>query len=449
MNFKAYRSLGVGIWSVAIIAACFMALTGEPGTVASLRDTVLVATVQSDVLVQADDQTGRHRPGDPIFMRKTSPVSDGPADAFRFGPWKQIGHIGDSPANTGRLSLAWYGDEDASEFDLIGYRQSGRLEDIVATMLPEDKRAQVQLRLQSLVRESGKEIVDSMLPLIQRGMKESMPVIESAFRQSIASHQTDIDDQVERWNQEVVRARLVPLARQRVLPIVRKNAEPEVATIGKELWDRASLWQFGWRAIYDRVTDADYGLVQEEWDRFVDEEAMPVLDSHSDSLVKVIQTTLQEIASDKQVRSELREVAVKLASDEASQKLVREILNDTFVNNQALAQVWREVWSSREARTALDQAADKVEPVLRKIGDDLFGTREKGINPDFARVLRSQILGKDRRWVIAVRRNGEQAARLDPLQSATVVIRPAVDRMPYPIIYTAGSPVKAEAGAQL
>ncbi len=71
-------------------------------------------------------------------------------------------------------------------------------------------------------------------------------------------------------------------------------------------------------------------------------------------------------------------------------------------------------------------AGDRIEPVVRKIGDDLFGSEDLGIDPNFARVLRSQILRKDRRWIVA-RRTGVSSERIE-LAKGT---------MPYPIIYLA------------
>jgi hypothetical protein len=35
-----------------------------------------------------------------------------------------------------------------------------------------------------------------------------------------------------------------------------------------------------------------------------------------------------------------------------------------------------------------------------RIGELLFGTRDGGVTPEFARVLRNQILGKDKRWLV-------------------------------------------------
>jgi hypothetical protein len=69
-----------------------------------------------------------------------------------------------------------------------------------------------------------------------------------------------------------------------------------------------------------------------------------------------------------------------------------------------------------------------LEPVVRQIGDDLFGSQEEGINPDFARVLRNQILGKDRRWIVLTPTRGD---------ASTSTIEIADESMPYPIVYLA------------
>jgi hypothetical protein len=105
-------------------------------------------------------------------------------------------------------------------------------------------------------------------------------------------------------------------------------------------------------------------------------------------------------------------------------------LREAIADNPQLHQVWREVWSSDEAKQAIDLAGQRLEPVVRQIGDDLFGTREEGINPDFARVLRNQILGKDRRWVVATPADVSRA-------SLPLLIQPSQQTMPYPVVYLA------------
>ena len=85
-----------------------------------------------------------------------------------------------------------------------------------------------------------------------------------------------------------------------------------------------------------------------------------------------------------------------------------------------------DVWSSDRAEEWFEKNSRRLEPVIRQIGEDLFGSETEGINPDFARVLRNQILGKDRNWVIALPRETESLPR----------VRRSKESMPYPVIYT-------------
>jgi hypothetical protein len=76
-----------------------------------------------------------------------------------------------------------------------------------------------------------------------------------------------------------------------------------------------------------------------------------------------------------------------------------------------------------------------LEPVIRQIGDDLFGNETQGINPDFARVLRNQILGKDRRWIVAT--VADHVAVPGGERREPIPIRASADSTPYPVIYLA------------
>lgn len=145
-----------------------------------------------------------------------------------------------------------------------------------------------------------------------------------------------------------------------------------------------------------------------------------------DDIVDAVQRTLRDVAANRAVRDEISAVADRMVQDPATRQLVRTILAEALVDNERLRAAWKEIWSSREAQQALNLAGDRIEPVVRKIGDDIFGSREEGINPDFARVLRRQILGKDRRWIVA-RHTGSSAN----------TIQLAQDSMPYPIVYLA------------
>ena len=186
----------------------------------------------------------------------------------------------------------------------------------------------------------GEELSAAFVPLVQKTVQQSLPVIEDEFRRVSQRHRGEIDQLAEKWNQEVVNERLIPLARREIMPIVRKHGEPVAEEIGRELWDRASLWRFGWRAVYDKTPLPQKNLVQGEWDRFVQREAIPVFESRMDEIVVAVQRVVTDVAANQTVRSELADVADGLAADPETQNLVREILKETLVDNQRLRDVW-------------------------------------------------------------------------------------------------------------
>jgi hypothetical protein len=86
--------------------------------------------------------------------------------------------------------------------------------------------------------------------------------------------------------------------------------------------------------------------------------------------------------------------------DPEFRKIVWDIFREVLIDNPRLRKRLEERWSSEEARRAVQVAADSAEPTVRRIGDLLLGTREAGISPEFAQVLRNQILDKDCRWLV-------------------------------------------------
>ncbi len=423
INRPALRVLGTVFW-IAAVAGLYAAtrapaIGGAGQSDLSLGDYFAGAVAR----IEAADLSGQLQIQDPVFFQDDR------------GEWSQVGYV-DSvmPGSPANVTLTWYArDVSPEQCRLVHHHNSGRLDDVVATMLPPEIRSQIKQRMEAAMREHGDELSEAFVPLVEASLRNSLPVIEDEFRRSIERHRPEINQLGQRWNDEVVEERLIPLAQREILPIVRKHGEPTAEQIGRELWDRASLWRFGWRVVYDRSPLPDRNLVQEEWDRFVDQEAIPVFERHMDDIVVTVQRILSDVAANDAVRRELADVAGGLAADPQTRKLVREILKETLVENAKLRSVWSDVWTSDEAQQALEMAGDRLEPVVRQIGDDLFGNEREGINPNFARVLRNQILRKDRSWIVAESVGGAGRDTAD----AIATIEPARESMPYPIVYLA------------
>ncbi|MFN9718506.1 MAG: hypothetical protein ACK58L_07425, partial [Planctomycetota bacterium] len=78
----------------------------------------------------------------------------------------------------------------------------------------------------------------------------------------------------------------------------------------------------------------------------------------------------------------------------------------------------------------------------------LIGVKSEGITPEFSRVLRNQILMKDRRWLIVIPASESAAETQDPPANEfrslpQIKIVPATSSMPFPLAFegTAQSPL--------
>ncbi len=422
MRRTSLRILGFITWVLVAVSVYYVVDSTRDRRVDAASGLSLVNYFAGPAAkVPAIDPSANLQINDPVFSRGSD------------GEWSQIGYVEMIASIPGEennaIGLSWCSrDVSPRQCKLVQYQNSGSLEDVVATMLPPDMKLKIRQRLTTAMSDHGAELSAAFVPLVQTSMREALPVIEEEMKVSIANHRDEIDKLSKKWNEELIEKRLIPLARKEIMPIVRKHGEPTAKRIGRELWDRASIWRFGWRAAFDRSLLPRRGLLEQEWDRFVEREAVPVFRRYMNCIVKAIRLIIADTAANEVVRSELAEVADLIASDPETQQLVREILRETFVDNDRLREVWNDVWASDEARHAFDLAGERLEPVVRQIADDLFGNDVDGINPNFARVLREQILEKDRRWIIA-------EPREHPSLSAIRVIEVAQETMVYPIVH--------------
>lgn len=425
MNRAGKRLIGQVFWVATVITGlvfAYRATSSADEQTPLHRATLSVWDYVSgaQTVTVRNDPTSRLRPGDPVFL--ALPQIGTKAVAYR-----QCGTVidqsGEGPDR--QVQIEWYESSiPVDQCQMFQYHATGRLSEVVATLFPPEKQARIKKRISIAVAQHGETLSRQFVPLVEASLRKSMPIIEQEFQAAVRRHREEIDAATTRLKDELVQERLIPLARKEILPIVRKHGQPPAEKIGREIWDRASLFRFGWRAIYDKTPLPQRDLLRREWGRFVEQDAVPVLEKHMDEIVVAIERSLRDITANPTVRSELAEVADQVASDPKSRALVRKILNETFVDNPRLREVWREVWSSTQAQAAIEIAGDRLEPIVRKIGDDVFGSEEIGIDPDFARVLRSQILRKDRRWIIA----WHSGASND-------VIERVDEAMPYPMVY--------------
>jgi hypothetical protein len=349
------------------------------------------------------------RDGDPIFIRDST------------GRWLQAGFLTwtDDPLRATEAKAVWHLPERAAgDYEFVYHHSGGDLAMVVRTLFPPATRERIEALIRETLARHGEEVTRALRPLVVDALRESLPILEESFRHSLAEHESELRRLGVRYETQIIEERLLPLVKAEVLPIVRRHGEPVAKRIGRELWDRASLWRFAWRGLYDKSPLPDRDLLGREWQRYLDEEAVPVVEKYTPALIEAQKQIFLDLSANERIRAELTAVAGQVAQDRQFQQLLARLLRDTFVENERLHQVWMRHWQSERAQAALRLAGARIEPLVRRIGDEIFGTREGGVSPQFARVLRNQILGKDRRWIVAVQRD-KTPGRAPPLAAET------------------------------
>lgn len=128
----------------------------------------------------------------------------------------------------------------------------------------------------------------------------------------------------------------------------------------------------------------------------------------------------------------IRENLKKVTTDKELQSIVWAIVQESVINNQTLRATMCDYWAGAEVQDAMSAATANFETTARAVGDTIFGSREGGVTPEFARVLRTQILMKDRRWFIITPKPSTPSLLPRPEVGGLVMVA-ASQPMPLPI----------------
>ena len=206
-------------------------------------------------------------------------------------------------------------------------------------------------------------------------------------------------------------------------PIIQARAKPTMDAIGAEVWKRLPVWSFTWRFLYQSLPLTGDRILKSEVDRFWQEEATPILREHAGDFLAILQDIVAESAANPRVAAAFRRSFDHLIRDRDLQHQLRLIFQEVILDNPRFHARMARRWQTPEVARALEVLSKRLEPMVRRIGDLVLGTRGGGITPEFARVLRTQILEKDRRWILleSPAGGGTPAAARAALKSGAVI----------------------------
>ncbi|MBL8819242.1 MAG: hypothetical protein JNL58_24640 [Planctomyces sp.] len=443
--------LGVFVWLLAA-GAGYLAVTRQLATVDSSIGEMQSGMTQWITGQQTKIAVIAKKPvalavGDPVFLKQED------------GTYRQVGRVrsnSGAPITTHLTKAATLEVYDSAlssfrdGYEIRYYGAPITLDWVAKTMLPPEKQKLIAQTIADDWKLHQNEIIEKLTPLVEQSVQRSVSIVEAELPRSIERHRADFTKLGDRYKSEIVREQMIPLAQERILPIIQEEVRPLAGDIGRELWNRVSLWSFTWRYLYDASPLPERNVLKQEFDRFLEVEAMPLLEAKTPEFVAVTEKIMNRLSRDPVVNETMRKNFRNVASDPELHRIVWDVIEESIVRNVELREALRAEWKRPEVQQTIEVMSTRFEPTARKIGDLIVGSREKGVTPEFARILRVQILVKDRRWLIlhpkerqpselaqpdrSQQAPGQTQAQKDASQVPQTLVE-ATDVMPFPLVF--------------
>ena len=336
--------------------------------------------------------------GDPVFLvTEDESTRVGNVAFIDFGEGYEEFRLGDTKS----AMVTLYGNAPAlSPGDYIKVHETQQSIDwVVRTMMPPDMRARIGELITDAWKTNQEELVSMFQPLIEESIADAGEIIQEDLKKAIDNHKEEIDVLSLRYQEQLLEKEIVPLVRDEIWPIVQEESRPLAETIGKEIWQEVSVWRFGWRYIYDRSPLPEKKLTEREFNRFVENKAVPILENHIEDFIDVQKSLLTRVSNNPRVRETFSKSVREISSDPEFRDLVASVFKEVLLDNVRLKESIRSNWQTPAAKTAMERANRRLDPTVTEIGATLFGSTKTAITPEFARVLRNKVLHKDKRWL--------------------------------------------------
>ncbi len=330
---------------------------------------------------------------------------------------------------------------DVEPGDYLTVHQTPTSMDWVARYLfPPARRQEIARLVAKVYAEHSQEIMRDLMPILQEAWDEISVILRDEVVASIRKRQAEFERLGVRYREEIVDGELVPLVNEEIWPLVQAQAQPLLEQVGEEIWQRASVWRFGWRAIYDASPLPRRNLTKQEFSRFLETEAMPIIVSNLPRFLEAQQVVLEQIVKNPRVISVLRDSLLRIGGDAELQALLMDVLREALFENPRLHVALRNFWRRPDLQRVLALTDQRLEPTVVRIGESIFGSPYYGVTPEFARILRNKILLKDHRWLILHRadeRSRQEPMSRDHQDPHTLIVLPGTTTMENPFYYPA------------
>jgi hypothetical protein len=394
------RLVGAFFWLAAAVAAAAAAASLAPPTRERL-DHVKVEMARA-VFDPAPTFTILYR-GGTVLERGNGVLAIVDGKLERIGEVVRVRPDGDDASDVrATIAIDEHGGTYRPAAGTVGVRRSQGRSFLFAlqTLLPASQWERVRTEWTSFRARNAEELSREIEPLAGQLLATTLRAVAAELPDALERHRADLDRVVTRMRNGLGEEQVRPLLIEDLWPIVVRNAAGPAEQIGRELWDRVPLMSFALRAAADRLLEDEPVRVEERWNRFVQEEALPTIRAHLPELEQAFAAIVKEVLASEDVQSRTAAVWAGIRDDPAVQALARTLTRELLADNARLNAALRALADDPATRERVARIGARFQEFLDPLGDLIFlDESRQGINPDLAYLIRLLLLRRDEQVV--------------------------------------------------
>jgi hypothetical protein len=287
---------------------------------------------------------------------------------------------------------------------------------VVQTLFTDDATVRLAEEWNRTMYRHRDEFFALLTPVARKLAADLEALLTAELPLFLERHEAETRQLMSKVEREFAGENLLALFQQEIWPTVEAKLGPVLERIGGEIWKKVPLWGFSWRFAYERLPLTNDDHFRKAWDDFVDEHVVPTIQTHSHEVLDSIRSVSADALKNPRITGHLRASFRAVFADPAFQQLAQEFLKESVLDNPRFHALVRKQWNSPHVVLAVNKAGSYLEPMIRRMGDHILGTRTDGITKKFARVLRAQVLLKDHHRIV-ISRGSADAPSLAPESS--------------------------------
>lgn len=299
----------------------------------------------------------------------------------------------------------------------LAFESDASLPWVYEALLPPPIRAKVVADWADVRAQHEARFLRELTPLLREVSANLARLLGEELQASLRRHSDELRALADDYGRSLLQDTLLPLLQEEVWPIMRAHGEAPAREVGRRLWDAAPIIGFAWSGLLDKMPLTEPTRIEERWNRYLHEDAIPILREHQPMLEAAAAEILRDVLTNERVRAETGAAIAGLLSDERVQSLLKDLATEV-ARSERLRDYLVQVTEDPRTRALSGWVGDELDALYRRVARMIV--LEEGsdhISPHFARFLRTLVLKKDRRWILLEAADGPLAAEPRPGES--------------------------------